>query len=153
MTPDEDSTPKTANDLIARICESEQARKELRNAGAPEVGIFWVIDEDPLIDGTPLNEAGERLDFFEPKGHSQTWPVYQRVGVVPRNSDYQDYPRGRVVYDKETRSFTLFADKCILKNESMVQKILSDFRLPPQTKTASDPLYRCPNCEGQSSGN
>jgi hypothetical protein len=148
MTRNEDSTPKTAREMIARICESEQARKELRIDGAPEVGIFWVIDEEPLIDGTPLNEAGERLDFFDPKSHSQLWPVYQRIGVVPQNSEYQDYPRGRVVYDKEARSFTIFADKCILKDEPMVRKILSGFHLPPQTQAESDPHYECPKCGG-----
>jgi hypothetical protein len=148
MTRNEDSTPKTAQEMLAKIYQSGQARKKLRIAGAPQVGIFWVIDEEPLIDGTPLNEAGERVGFFDPKSHSQIWPVYQRVGVVPRNSEYHDYPRGRVVYDKETRSFTLFADKCILKDKPMVQKILSDFHLPSQTKTESDPYYKCPKCGG-----
>jgi hypothetical protein len=121
--------------LIARICESEQARKKLRIASAPEIGIFWVIDEEPLIEGTPLNEAGERVDFFSPKSHSESWPSLQRLGIVPRNSEYEDYPRGRVDYDKETRSSILFADNCILQDKPMVQKILSGFHLPSHTKT------------------
>jgi hypothetical protein len=144
MTRKEDSTPKTEQELLARIYESGQARKRLRSAGAPDVGIFWVIGEEPLIDKTPLNEAGERVDFFEPKSHSQTWPSLQRIGIVPRNSEFDDYPHGRVVLDKETGSFRLFADKCILKDEPMVQKILSDFHLPSQTKTEADPHYKCP---------
>jgi hypothetical protein len=148
MNQNEDSAPKTEQELIARICESEQARKKLRIAGAPEVGIFWVIEEEPLIEKTPLNEDGERVDFFAPKSHSETWPTLQRIGVVPRNSKYEDYPRGRVVYDNETRSFTFLADECILRDAQMVQKILSSFRLPSQTKTESDPHYKCPKCRG-----
>jgi hypothetical protein len=35
-----DSRPKTVHEMIARICESEEVRKMLRIADAPEVGIF-----------------------------------------------------------------------------------------------------------------
>ncbi len=149
MSQNEDSAPKTEQELIARICESEQARKKLRIAGAPEVGMFWMIDQEPLIEKTPLNEAGERVDFFAPKSHSETWPTLQRIGVVPQNSKYEHYPRGRVDYEKETSSFVLLADKCILQNAPMVQKILSRFRLPSQTKTESDPHYKCPKCRAE----
>jgi|SRR5215472_355480 len=101
MRHNDDSTPRTVQEVIVRICESEQAREKLRMAGAPEIGIFWVIDNEPLIDGTPLNEAREYLDVFPLKSHSETWPSFQRIGIVPPNSKYEDYPRGRVVYDKK----------------------------------------------------
>jgi hypothetical protein len=49
MSSDEDLTPKTETQLIAAIYERAQARKRLRVAGAPEVGIFRVVDGKAAI--------------------------------------------------------------------------------------------------------
>jgi hypothetical protein len=150
MSSDEDLTPKTETQLIAAIYERAQARKRERVAGAPEVGIFWVVDGKAVILGEPLSEAeswGEFKNYSQ--GHDREWSRFlQRNGIVPRDSEYDDYPRGRVVYNTITGSFNLFADKCILKDKSMVQKVLAELHLPSQTTTESDPHYKCQKCGG-----
>jgi hypothetical protein len=87
MSSDEDLTPKTETQLIAAIYERAQARKRLRIAGAPEVGIFWVVDGKAVILGEPLSEAeswGEFKNYSQ--GHDREWSRFlQRTGVVPRD--------------------------------------------------------------------
>jgi hypothetical protein len=43
--------------MLAEIYDRGQARKRLRDAGAPAVGIFWVVDGKPLAFGGSLNDA------------------------------------------------------------------------------------------------
>ena len=46
-----------------------------------------------------------------------------------------------------------FADRCILKNRPMVERLLAELHLPPTTKTESDPHYKCKNVEPNSQAN
>jgi hypothetical protein len=149
MSCDEDSTSNDLRQMLAEIYESAQTRKKLRVAGAPEVGIFWVVDGKPLVFGDPLNDAeqcGEFKNYEE--DHIHLWKFLQRNGIVPPDSEYEDYPRGRVVYNTKTGSFMLFADRCILKDEPMVEHLLDELHLPSTTKTESDPHYKCKKCGG-----
>jgi hypothetical protein len=129
--------------------DSAHALRKLRVAGAPEVGIFWVVDGKILPMGASLSEAESYGDFKNFKrDHCKEWKTYQRAGIVPMDSEYEEYPRGRVNYNTKTRLFTLRADKCILKDHKLVQKLLADFNLPTNTTVESDPHYKCPKCGG-----
>lgn len=150
MSIDDSSTLKSGQELIAAIQQRAQARRKMRVEGAPEVGIFWVVDGKPIIFGDPLNEAeawGEFKNFKQ--SHESMWSGFlQRNGLVPRDAEYYDYPRGRVVYNTRNNSFNFFADRCILKDDAMVQRVLAELHLPSQTKTESDPHYKCRKCGG-----
>ena len=61
------------------------------------------------------------------------WEQYQRNGIVSREMEYEEAPRGRVMYSTKTRRFTLLADKCILKDKRTVSRIMSDLHLPRNT--------------------
>jgi hypothetical protein len=41
-----------------------------------------------------------------------------------------------------------FADRCILKDEPMVEHLLAELHLPSITKKESDPHYKCKKCGG-----
>ncbi len=135
--------------MLAEIYERGQARKRLRDAGAPAVGIFWVVEGKPLAFGDSLNDAEQWGEFKNYKeDHIHLWQFLQRNGIVPPDSEYEDYPRGRVVYNTRTASFMFFADRCILKNRPIVEHLLAELHLPATTKTESDPHYRCRKCGG-----
>jgi hypothetical protein len=109
MSSNEGSTQNDARKMLAEIYERGQARKRLRDAGAPQVGLFWVVDGKPLAFGDPLHEAEPWGDFKNHKqDHIRLWKSLQRNGVVPRDSEYEDYPRGRVVYNTKSDSFMFF---------------------------------------------
>lgn len=135
--------------MLAEIYERGQARKSRRDAGAPQVGIFWVVNGRPLTFGDPVTEAepwGEFRNYRE--DHIHLWKSLQRTGIVPWDSEYEDHPRGRVVYNTRTDSFMFFADRCILKNRPTVRHLLAELHLPATTKTESDPHYKCKKCGG-----
>jgi hypothetical protein len=133
--------------LLANIAKAAQERQLKRVAGAPEVGIFWVVNDKPVIDGMPLNEAEDYGGFkTHGRSHDQMWPVFQRNDIVPRDVEYDEVPRGRVVYSTKTRSFTFFADRCILKNKSLTNRIKESMHLPNTVKNLTDSHYRCSGC-------
>src|SRR6516165_4801361 len=140
MSGDGDPAPETEGELVAAIYERAQALRRLRVPGAPEVGIFWVVDRKPVVFGDPLNEAEPWGEFRNYKhGHDSLWAFLQRNSVAPPDSEYEDYPRGRVVYNTKTGLFMFFADRCILKDRPMVEHLLAELHLPSTTKTESDP--------------
>jgi len=49
-------------------------------------------------------------------------------------------------YDKREERFWLHADRCILKKKALLNRIMKVMRLPPETKTETDPHYCCSVC-------
>ena len=61
--------------------------------------------------------------------------------------EYEEAPRGRVMYNTKSQRFTLLADKCILKDKRIVSKIMSEMNLPSKnTDKGTDSHYRCFAC-------
>jgi hypothetical protein len=76
------------------------AKTTQRRKQEPRVGIFWAICGKPLIDTTPLSQAEPYGDCLtHPRGHAAVWEEYQALGIVPRDAEYEDFPRGRVMYN------------------------------------------------------
>jgi hypothetical protein len=81
----------------------------------PRVGIFWLIGTRLIIDTVPLSEASKYGDFSIYEGdHITLWAEMEKRGEVPRDTDYEEHPRGRVNFNTRTQQFTLFSDACIL---------------------------------------
>lgn len=122
--------------------KTTQRRKE-----EPRVGIFWAIDGKPLIDTTPLSQAEPYGDCLtHPRGHAAVWEQYQASGRVPKEAEYEEFPRGRVMYNSRTRRFSFLADKCILRNAKLIRIIMSELHLPRNTEKSADSHYRCSSC-------
>jgi hypothetical protein len=118
---------------------------------APNVGIVFLVGKTLLIDRTPVSEGGIYGDFrIHERGHDAFWEMLRRTGAVPPDTEYDDYPRGRVAYNTKTGKYSLLLDRCILKNKSVVNKIMSELNLPTKrTEMDTDSQYRCPNCLGR----
>jgi hypothetical protein len=113
----------------------------------PHVGIFWVHNDKLVIDSTPLSEAEAYGDHLtHPRSHLEVWTLFRRMSIVPTDVEYEEPPRGRVVYNTKTRQFTLLADRCILKDKSLVQELMSAMGLKKTTKMGTDEHYRCSRC-------
>ena len=120
-------------------------------AAAPSVGIMYVVRGKLLIDSTPLTQAGRYGDFaIHERAHIEYWAELVKKGEVP-NSEYEEFPRGRVAYDIKAGKFTLLADRCILRRKNIVGKILSRLQIPlKNTEVGADSDYRCFRCLGHS---
>jgi hypothetical protein len=84
-----------------------------RHDQEPSVGIFWIVGGKLLIDSSALSEAEAYGDFkTHSDDHIVVWEKLQRKGVAPAAMEYEEAPRGRVVYNTKTRQFTMLADEC-----------------------------------------
>jgi hypothetical protein len=96
-----------------------QRRTGRKREETPKVGIFWLVDKKLLNGSTPVNEAEEYGDFkIHPRDHCTVWGVLQRAGTVLPEMEYEEAPRGRVMFNTKTCQFTLLADKCILNKKA-----------------------------------
>jgi hypothetical protein len=99
------------------------------------------------MESAPISAAepyGGQLTH--PRSHSEVWQQYQRAGSVPADMKYDQPPRGRVMFDTRSQRFTVLADLCILRNKSIAGRIMSELKLPKNTKTDADSCYRCSAC-------
>jgi hypothetical protein len=93
----------------------------------PHVGILWVVQ---ATDGEArLLAAGCPLDRAEPygdcltcgPGHYETWAQWRRdrtvdpaLRAIARSDEYEDWPRGRIVFDRARDQFIIYADRKLL---------------------------------------
>lgn len=112
----------------------------------PKVGIFWLADGKLIFDATPVSSAEAYGDCLgHAKSHLEYWTELQRAGIISADTEYEDLPRGRIVFDARAGQYILYADKCILEESKVVHKILRIFGLPDAVRS-SDEHYRCRLC-------
>ena len=129
---------------------TETAQRE-----TPHLGIFWLVQTSNgeaklLAAGCPLDEAeayGDCLTYSP--GHYKTWAQWRRdrtldpaLRALVRAYEYEDWPRGRIVFDRSRDLFILYADRKLLTPE-MMARIASQFHLPAErTEVQSDFHYQ-----------
>jgi hypothetical protein len=110
----------------------------------PHVGIFWCIETSGtgpmlLVDSVPVEQAETYGDFQDHGGHYKFWTAMARLSApelrkrnlpdVAKWSEYEEWPRGRVVYHVPSCRFILYADRK-LRTTTMVKRIVERFALP-----------------------
>jgi len=95
------------------------------------LGIFWLFKGQLILNTSPLSE-GERFGDFlsHPQSHLDHWTEMQLRGEVPHGIKYEKPPRGRVAYNVKTKRFEFYADRCILKKDLVVKRIIAAMCLP-----------------------
>jgi len=123
----------------------------------PSVGIFWGIRDANhgmllLADRTPIDQAevyGECITH--PTGHYEFWERLSELGAAvltnrglptaPAWHEYEEFPRGRVVYWPKEKRFVIYADSR-LQTTLFVERIVADFCIPRGSYSVrSDPHY------------
>ncbi len=118
-----------------------------KTANEPRVGLFFVVNGKPFVDGLPWTEVPSLAGFRTcALGHPEFWERLQVGGMAPNDSPYEDCPRGRVNYEDSSGRITLFADRCIIRNKRLVRAIINRLRLPKNTRVLPDDHYRCLKC-------
>lgn len=113
----------------------------------PSVGIFWVVSGRLVVDSTLLSQAEPYgVHLTHSRSHFDVWTQFQQSGTVPADVEYEELPRGRVIYNTKASRFTMLSDRCILKNRKLVERIKVGFGLPKDTQVGSDSHYRCFAC-------
>jgi hypothetical protein len=94
------------------------------------VSIIYLVGGDLQIDSTPLAQAGHYDDFrTHARSHVDYWAELLKYEKVP-NTEYEEFPTGRVAYDAKSGKFGLLADKCILNRKGVVAEIFAQLGVP-----------------------
>ena len=120
------------------------------------VGPFWVVEDAgravAIAVAVPLEQAEAYGDMLTTDtSHYQHWSRLASRGAAclraeglpsaPLWSEYEEWPRGRVVFHLPTGRFTLYADKK-LQRRPIIGEILRRFSLPAdRTDIRSDAHY------------
>jgi hypothetical protein len=122
-------------------------------ADEPSVGIFWVVKGSSrkarlLTAGCSLKAAepyGDFLTFSD--GHYEVWERWRKakksdpgLRAALRTFEYEDWPRGRIVFDQSKSNFILYADRKLMLPETIAQ-IEKRFSLPPQQTTVETDFH------------
>lgn len=114
---------------------------------SPQVGIFWYTKHKLLLDSIPLANADSCGGYKNyPQGHIDRWKLWQEMGTVSNDVEYEVWPRGRVIFDIKADKFMLLADTCILRRPKIIKEIITALELPNNTKLITDLHYRCYKC-------
>jgi hypothetical protein len=121
----------------------------------PRVGIFWLVqtsdgDARLLTASCPLYQAEPYGDCFTyGPGHYETWAHWRRdrtvepaMRAIVGAYEYEDWPRGRIVFDRARDLFVLYADRKLM-TPAMTARIKAQFHLPAErTEVQSDFHYQ-----------
>ncbi len=117
-----------------------------KKASVPHVGIFWIDSKGVMYaESVSLRDAVDYGEFriFE-KGHIDAWDAAVSKNSQWRGLEYDDVPRGRVVYRRHPKkpAFIVYLPKQIAKFRA---KVVERFNLPcgHVRWDHSDEHYRC----------
>jgi len=128
-----------------------------KSTDAGMVGPFWVVEADGQVAiialAVPLERAYVYGDMLTVDiGHLDYWSELVRRGTralrdaglptAPIWSEYEEWPRGRVLYDRVARRFVILADRQ-LHQPRLIRLIADHFGLSMTDATIlSDDHYR-----------
>jgi hypothetical protein len=108
-----------------------------KTASIPEVGIFWIDDENNAKTiwerKIPLNEA-ETWDGNKiyPGDHYTEWKEVKKLNPKWKYLEYEEVPRGRIVFfaNPERNMFRVYLPGKYKKNKKIQEIIKNVFNLP-----------------------
>lgn len=124
--------------------ERAQRIQRWREAGTPEVGIFYVIDGALWIESTPVPEAKHLQEIIiHFRKHRSYWNMLRRMIRTLEGVPHTCYPRGRVVYVHAAARYDLSLGPEILKSEPLICHVMDELYLPAApTKVRLAPHFR-----------
>jgi hypothetical protein len=120
----------------------------------PSVGLFWFVlaaSKPTLLHHRCTADMAEIYgDFLTcPHGHYEIWETWRAghgnlpegVGTVIAMTEYEEWPRGRIVFNRTTKRHVLYADRRILR-AGLQPEILTAFAiLSSQVDIRTDEHY------------
>jgi hypothetical protein len=130
--------------LERHLRERWQRIERWREAGTPEVGIFYVIAGELWLNSTPIPEARQLREVIIQSGnHRSYWTNLRRVIRHLAGVPHDCYPRGRVVFVKATGRYHVYLGPEILTHEPLIRHVMDTMYLPAaQTEVQLAPHFR-----------
>jgi len=113
----------------------------------PKIGIFWLCIKDGKISIFFSERIslvfGEKYGSFivAQIGHYNFWENLKRQKITPKNSNYEDLPRGRVAYNNTTGEYVVYHGNYINSKGGVKTVIKKEFNLKRNTRWEADLHY------------
>ena len=94
------------------------------------IGLFWIINGN--IDGyrEPLKNGEKYGNTIQPRyDHFNYFEKIQEKYKKLKNLEYDDIPRGRVIFDTRKNKFVILSSKKVLNDKNLVKKVCEFFNL------------------------
>lgn len=104
----------------------------------PRIGIYWLHGDQVLGLSCALSQAEPGVPGLldSPFTHVDAWEAVRAEAGLPLHIEYDDLPRGRVLYLREREKFVVYGDGAILERGSveslsprcvMIRKEIAEF--------------------------
>jgi len=115
-------------------------------ASSPRIGIFWYYKKKLLTYSLPAAEVEEQSGFVDvDAGHCDVWPTFQKLDQDLKQYEYEELPRGRVLYDSGKGKYKVYTSNATIQAKGFQELILQTFNLPAHgTIFESDLHYEAP---------
>jgi len=114
----------------------------------PHVGIYFFVDGELVVNAVPIEQGESYVDTIQYGGHYEFWEKLQpRTSAERKMKDcaYDAYPRGRVVYFSGNRTYCIYVDECLKKDD--IISIRDAFGLRwTKAEVDYDENYQCAKC-------
>ena len=107
------------------------------------LAVFWYINgefygyEDTL-KGDSVEQFGDFLQID--LDHFTEWPILRNLYNLPK-VEYDEYPRGRIMFDIKIHKFIVVGSKAIVEDSEVQRKVLDYYGLPNTTIFEWDEHY------------
>ena len=133
--------------LIAETTARNRRAKSEKEAGIPQVGIYW-FDRGELLfhlteswRDTPSHGGFRNTD----QDHYRVWEQLSKHSPEHRDKEYDEVPRGRVIYREADQTFMVYGPRKLVRDRKFRRAVQGEFYLPAaKTKFYADPHYEDP---------
>lgn len=83
---------------------------------AKKIGIYWVHDGHVVGLSCPLDQAEAGIPGLldSPFTHVDAWPSLKAQNRLPAHIEYDELPRGRVMYQLDRKKWVVYGDGALL---------------------------------------
>ncbi len=104
------------------------------------VGLFFYAEQHWLIHTCSFRQAEEHNGFLNyPFSHEVIW---EQLYFKKYHTDFDFYPRGRIIYDRQSKTYRVFHDICIKTEAAQFITAYS----PERVLLLLDEHYQCHQC-------
>jgi hypothetical protein len=120
-----------------------------QDAGIGEVGIFWIHEGFLIQSSIPYTEGKDYADFVNGStDHCTSWYSAQRLRPKLRDYEYDQIPRGRVVFSRRDGKFHIYGSEEFVRNEEEKSMVLKAFSISADNAVfKSDEHYAIIECD------
>ena len=115
-------------------------KKIIASTNSKLLSVFWYINGEFVGPEASLNSeevVNYGVNLQLDRDHFFEWSKYSPAP----NIEYDDYPRGRVLFNTEIHKFIVIGDKKICNNNEVKEALLEYYGLPSTTIFKTDEHY------------